>query len=209
MRYHAQATIARQGKRRRVWLGRVELLAAAKTYTDHATVAIGQRVAGGLNRCLNRITPGNLRRQPDLHPVQFAGLLRAVTVAIEHLHPAGALADRLGWCEDALQVGCAVAGRLGRVIHNDLPEVICGPQRAGGQLPDFDEMAEVAELIQLGKPFDRVCRKGHAVAARDLRQSSCPDGALQMHMQLDLREGHASDYRGNLDAGLCLMDAIG
>jgi hypothetical protein len=127
--------------------------------------------------------------------MEFAGLLRAVTVAIEDLLPAGALADRLGGREDALQVERAVAGRLGRVIDNYLAEVSCGPQRAGGQLPDLDEVGEVAELIQASQPFDRVSRKGHAVAAGDLQQSPCPDGALQMHMQLDLRESHGSDYR--------------
>jgi hypothetical protein len=34
-----------------------------------------------------------------------------------------------------------------------------------------------------------------AVAPGDLQQRSGPDGALQVHVQLDLRERHGTDYR--------------
>jgi hypothetical protein len=68
-----------------------------------------------------------------------------------------------------LQVDSTVAGRLGRVVHNYLPEVICSPQRASCQLPDFDEVAEVAKLIEASEPFSRVSRKGYAIAAGDLQ----------------------------------------
>jgi len=65
---------------------------------------------------------------------------------------AGALTDRLGWREDALEVDRAMARCLGGVIHNYLAEVLCSPQRAGRQFPDLDEVAEVPELVKLPSP---------------------------------------------------------
>ena len=41
-----------------------------------------------------------------------------------------------------------MADRLGRVIDHDLPEVLRGAQRAGGQQPRLKEMGEVTERIQ-------------------------------------------------------------
>lgn len=102
VRHRAEAAVARQRKRGRVRLGRIKRLAAAQADADHAAAEIGERVARGFERCLNGIAAGDLRGQPDLHPVQFAGFLRAVTVTFEHLLPAGAAPYRLSRREDAL-----------------------------------------------------------------------------------------------------------
>jgi hypothetical protein len=83
-----------------------------------------------------------------------------------------------------------VAGGLGGVVDNYLTEVVSGLQHARGQRPDFEEMPEVAELVEGSQPFDRVSREGDAIAAGDLQQSAGPDGPLQVYMQLDLRKSH-------------------
>ena len=104
--------------------------------------------------------------------------------------------DRLGRSEDALEVDRAVAGRLGRVVDHDLAEVPLGLQRAGGDHPGLQEMREVAEPVQLGEPFHRIGGQRHVVAPGDLQQRPGPDGALQVHVQLDLRKRHGLDYLG-------------
>jgi len=127
-------------------------------------------------------------RYEDLRRLE--GLLRSVAEPGERLVPARAPADRLGRGEDALQVHRAVRRGLGRVGHDHLPEVRLGPQRAGGQPPHLEEVQEVAELVQGGQPFDRVGGQRDAVAPGDLQQRPGPHGALQVHVQLDLRMDH-------------------
>ena len=56
------------------------------------------------------------------------------------------------------------------------------------------EVLEIAELIETSEPFDGVSREGHAIAAGYPQQRGCPDGPLQMHMQLNLRKSHTTDY---------------
>jgi hypothetical protein len=59
-------------------------------------------------------------------------------------------------------------------------------------------MREVAELIQRGEAVHRVGGQPHAVAPGDLQQRPGPDGSLQVHVQLDLREFHGTEYRRSL-----------
>jgi hypothetical protein len=82
--------------------------------------------------------------------------LRPVARALEDLLPGAAATDALRRAEDRLEVDGAVRRGLRRVVDDDLPEVGRRPERVRRQDPDLDEVAEVAEAVQLLQPLDRV-----------------------------------------------------
>ena len=88
--------------------------------------------------------------------MELLGLLRAVAVAREDLVPLDTPGDSLGRREDRLDVDGAVARRLGRVVDDDLAEVVARPERVRRQDPDLDEVLEVAVLVELGQALDGV-----------------------------------------------------
>jgi hypothetical protein len=88
-----------------------------------------------------------------------------------------------------------MAGRLGGVVHDDLPEVAVSPQRRCRQRPHLEEVIEVGVGVESGEALDRIGRQGHVIAPGDLQQRARTHRAFQVDVQLDLRETHGSDYR--------------
>jgi hypothetical protein len=126
--------------------------------------------------------------------VELAGRLCAVAVPAEDLVPVDASLRTLCRREDPLQVDGAVAGRLLRVVDDDLPKVLVGLEREGGQDPDLDEVGEVAVVVEQRQPLDGVRGEGVIVSPRDLEQRLGPHGPLEVDVELDF--GKVTRSRG-------------
>ena len=187
VRDRAEPERLRQHEHLRVRLGRVLRLEPAETDADDAAVAEARRPLHRRPRLVHREAARDVGREADLDAVQLARRVGAVAEALVDLLPVAAAAHPLGRAEDPLEVDGAVRRRLGRVVDDDLAEVLGPLQRVRRQDPDLDEVAEVAEAVELRQPLDRVGRKRVVVPARDLQQRRRADGSFQVHVQLDLR----------------------
>ena len=196
MRHRGEPELAREVERPLVWLRRVVGLEPPEPDAEHAAVAVLGRVPHGLLRILERVAADDVRREPHLDPVQLARLLRAVAIAAEDLVPVHPAPHALGRRENPFQVDGAVRSRLGRVLDDDLAEVLRGPERIRRQHPHLDEVREVAEVVELGEPFFRVGRERVVVPARDLEERLRPHRPLEVDVQLDFRVAH-SRQRGS------------
>ena len=196
VRDRGEAQLAREREGRLVRLGRELGLEAAEPDADDAALAVGGRVAHDLLGLVEREAADDVGRQPHLDAVQLARLLRPVAVAAEDLVPADPAPHALARREDPLEVDRAVRGGLGRVVDDDLAEVLRRLQRVRGQDPDLDEVREVAEVVELGEPLLGLGRERVVVAPRDLEQRRRPHRPLEVDVQLDLRIAH-SRQRGS------------
>ena len=145
-RAHASLVREREGAHERLVALRLE---AGEPQPDDAALPVGDGVARDLLRLLGRVDPRNVGRQPHLHAQSLVRLACAVAVAAEDLVRVEAAPEPRR--EDRLEVDGAVAGRLGRVVDDDLAEVVVMRQGAGRQLEDLDEVPEVAVPVELGQ----------------------------------------------------------
>ena len=126
--------------------------------------------------------------------MQLAGLLGAVAVAGVEAIPVDAAPRALDGGEDRLHVHGAVGRGLLRVVDGDAAEVVGVPQHVRGHDPDLDEVREIAKAVELRELLRAVGREREPVPSCELEERVRPDGAFEVHVQLDLgvRQGAAS-----------------
>ena len=205
VRHRGEALVAREREHRLVRLRRKLGLEAAEPDPDDAAIAVPRRVPYDLGRFVERKAAHDVGCQPHLDAEPLARLVGAVAVAAEDLVPADAAPHALGRREDALDVDGAVLRRLGRVVDDDLPEVLARPQRVRREDPDLDEVREVAELVERAQLLDGRARKRVVVPSRDLEQRLGPHRPLEVDVQLDLRERR---HPANLSAVQSVLVAV-
>ena len=179
-------------------LRRVEGLFAAESDADDLAFLVPRRPTDELEAVLDRCRAGYVGREQDLDAVQFSCFLGAVAVAREEVVPGNAAPRSLNWGEDPLDIHRPVLLRLGGIVDHDLAEVVRRLERVRGEDPDLDEVVEVPVAIEIADPLRSVGRKGEVVPAGDLEEGLRPHRRLEMHVQLDLREGVGRVFPGIL-----------
>jgi hypothetical protein len=176
---------------RRVRLRRILGLEPTEPDRDDAALAVLRRVPDDSLGLFVGRAPIDVGRQADLDAVELAGRLCAVAVTAEDLVPVDAPLRALCRREAPLEVDGAVAGCLLRVVDDDLPKVLVGLEREGGQDPHLDEVREVAVVVEQRQPLRGVRGERVVVSPRDLEQRLGPHGPLEMDVELDFRGGHS------------------
>ena len=189
MRNRGEAFGAGELERGCIRLRRMLGLGPAEPHPDDASVAVLDREPDDLQRLFEAVDARDIRRQADLDPIPLARLDGTVADAGEDhvaVEPSPE-AER----EDRLQIDGAVMDGFGRVVDNDLPEVLLVLECARRQHEDLDEVGEVAVLVERAEAFDRIGRQGVAVASCDFEQRLRTHRPLEVDVELDLRVRHS------------------
>ena len=186
VRDRAQARRASSPEGGRERAVRVTGLLASQPDGDDPALAVAGGVVHERVRVLEGRAAGDVRGEAHLDAVQLARELGAAAVALEDRVPRDAAPRALDRREDRLEIDGTVPLRLGRVVDDDLAEVLLGPQAVGGQDPDLDEVVEVAKAVELAQALDGVCGQRLTVPLRDREQRLRLDRRLEMDVQLDL-----------------------
>ena len=173
-------------------------LIAAQAQRHHPPIPPGQRhvdggVAGvaGVNAVFEAQVAGDVQHPGHVHPKLSRRLVAPGLQTGDQVIRLKALVlpeVRKG-CKRDLAVSDVLSRHFPAEIVDNQSEIVGRAQQAGNGEVDVDEMTERGEAIPRPQPRYIIGRQWHIVPLRQGQQGFGQDAALQMDVQLDLRQG--------------------